>query len=54
LPHGPTGPEEYRGCGFGIALTVSADEQTLHFHGDHYFLTVACGSGCRAGSTRAN
>jgi hypothetical protein len=38
---GPTGLEEYLGCGFGIALTVSADEQALHFHSDHYFLAVA-------------
>ena len=37
---GPTGLEEYLGCGVGIALTVSADEQALHFHSDHYFLTV--------------
>jgi hypothetical protein len=37
---GPTGLEEYLGCGFGIALTVSADEQALHFHSDHYFLAV--------------
>jgi hypothetical protein len=38
---GPTGLEEYLGRGFGIALTVSADEQALHFHSDHYFLAVA-------------
>jgi hypothetical protein len=37
---GPTGLEEYLGCGFGIALTVSADEQALRFHSDHYFLAV--------------
>ena len=35
---GPTGLEEYLGCGFGIALTVSVDAQALHFHSDHYFL----------------
>jgi hypothetical protein len=35
---GPTGLEEYLGCGFGIALTVSADTQALHFHSDHYFV----------------
>ena len=34
---GPTGLEEYLGAGFGIALTVSADDQALHFHSDHYF-----------------
>jgi hypothetical protein len=37
---GPTGLEEYLGCGFGIALTVSVDTQALHFHSDHYFLSV--------------
>lgn len=37
---GPTGLEEYLGGGFGIALTVSADEQALHFHSDHYFLAL--------------
>jgi len=37
---GPTGLEEYLGAGFGIALTVSADEQALHFHSDHYFLQL--------------
>jgi hypothetical protein len=35
---GPTGLEEYLGRGFGIALTVSADNHALHFHNDHYFL----------------
>jgi uncharacterized protein DUF4166 len=35
---GPTGLEEYLGRGFGIALTVSADDTALHFHSDHYFL----------------
>ncbi len=37
---GPTGLEEYLGYGFGIALTVSADAQAIHFHSDHYFLDV--------------
>jgi hypothetical protein len=37
---GPTGLEEYLGCGFGIALSVSADDQALRFHSDHYFLAV--------------
>jgi hypothetical protein len=46
---GPTGLEEYLGCGFGIALTVSADEQALHFHSDHYFLAVG---GVRLGLPR--
>lgn len=37
---GPTGLEEYLGCGFGIALAVSADEHALHFHSDHYFVAL--------------
>jgi Domain of unknown function (DUF4166) len=37
---GPTGLEEYLGRGFGIALTVSTDEQALYFHSDHYFVQV--------------
>lgn len=37
---GPTGLEEYIGCGFGIALRVSADDAALHFHSDHYFLRL--------------
>ena len=37
---GPTGLEEYLGWGFGIALTVSADETALHFHSGHYFLAL--------------
>jgi len=37
---GPTGLEEYLGCGFAIALTTSADEQALHFHSDHYFIRL--------------
>jgi hypothetical protein len=35
---GPTGLEEYLGCGFGISLTVSSDAEALHFHSDHYFI----------------
>jgi hypothetical protein len=37
---GPTGLEEYLGRGFGIALTIAADERALHFHADHYFLAL--------------
>ena len=37
---GPTGLEEYLGCGFGIALTVSADAYALRFHSDHFFLAL--------------
>ena len=38
---GPTGLEEYVGCGIGVALSVTADARALHFDGDHYFLDVA-------------
>ncbi len=37
---GPTGLEEYLGCGFGIALVVKADPAGLHFLSDHYFVAV--------------
>lgn len=37
---GVTGLEEYLGFGFGIALTVRADAQALHFDGDHYFIAM--------------
>lgn len=37
---GPTGLEEYLGCGVAIALTVSADASALHFHSDHYFVAA--------------
>jgi len=37
---GTTGLEEYLGFGVGIALTVRADAQALHFDGDHYFLAI--------------
>jgi hypothetical protein len=40
---GPTGLEEYLGCGFGIALAVSADETALHFHSRGYFLALGPG-----------
>lgn len=38
---GPTGLEEYLGGGFGIALSLRADNRTLSFHSDHYFLNLA-------------
>jgi hypothetical protein len=37
---GPTGLEEYLGYGFGIALTITADVSALHFHADHYFVSI--------------
>jgi hypothetical protein len=37
---GPTGLEEYLGCGFGIALGVSADRVAIHFRSDHYFIAI--------------
>jgi uncharacterized protein DUF4166 len=37
---GPTGLEEYLGCGLGIALRVRADADGLHFYSEHYVLTV--------------
>jgi Domain of unknown function (DUF4166) len=37
---GPTGLEEYLGCGLGIALRVGADAEALHFRSDHYFVTA--------------
>jgi len=37
---GPTGLEEYLGCGVGIALTVRADPEALHFLSRHYFIAV--------------
>jgi hypothetical protein len=33
-------PGEYLGCDFGIALTVTADEQARHLHSDHHFLAA--------------
>lgn len=37
---GPTGLEEYLGCGHGIALALKADATALHFVSDHYFLKI--------------
>ncbi len=37
---GATGLEEYLGGGFGIALTVHADDKALNFISDHYFLRL--------------
>lgn len=38
---GPTGLEEYLGAGFGIALRLDADGESLDFLSDHYFLMIA-------------
>lgn len=37
---GGTGLEEYLGCGVGIALTVRADDEALHFLSRDYFLAI--------------
>jgi hypothetical protein len=34
---GPTGLEEYVGCGFGIALRCEVVDESLHFTSAHYF-----------------
>jgi hypothetical protein len=37
---GPTGLEEYVGCGIGIALRIEVADGALHFLSDHYFVSV--------------
>jgi len=37
---GPTGLEEYLGCGFGIALTIAANDCGIRFNSDHYFIAL--------------
>jgi hypothetical protein len=38
---GPTGLEEYVGCGVGMALTIHVAEQALIFRAAHYFVQLA-------------
>jgi hypothetical protein len=37
---GPTGLEEYVGCGVGMALTISVEDKALVFRAAHYFLQL--------------
>ena len=37
---GPTGLEEYVGCGVGMALTISVEASALVFRAAHYFLQL--------------